>query len=66
MQNIPLDKYHERLFDCADMLLRFGSQQAILLLPLVLLALLRNFKYLAWTSAVGDFAVVCGAITVMA
>ena len=40
--------------------------QAVLVLPVILLALLRDFKYLAWTSIVGDIAVTAGAITVIA
>jgi hypothetical protein len=39
---------------------------AILIPPLMLLAFLRNFKYLAWTSVMGDIAVVFGATAVIA
>jgi proton-coupled amino acid transporter len=63
---VYLDFIGQLLSDVIDNKLSVKVVQAILLGPLVLLSWLRNFKWLAWTSIVGDVAVVCGVIVVLA
>jgi amino acid permease len=62
---VYLDFIGSLLTDVFDDKLSVKQMQAVLLAPCVALAMLRNFKYLAWTSIVGDFAVVCGVIVVL-
>lgn len=62
---VYLDIIGQFLSDVIDNALTMKEVQGILVFPLILLALLRDFKWLAWTSIVGDFAVVSGAITVI-
>ena len=63
---VYLDFIGQMLSDVIDNKLTVKEVQAVLIAPLILLSWLRNFKWLAWTSIVGDIAVVCGVIVVLA
>lgn len=63
---VYLDFIGQMFSDVIDNKLSVKVVQAILIAPLILLSWLRNFKWLAWTSIVGDIAVVCGVIIVLA